>query len=371
MQRYARIRGSVIRKAVNSSVGRGETFVLVRFRSWSKRPASRHLAPRFAGPRSLVTHAFRDARVRARRSRRAARRSGRARRSEPASTPTPLAARRFVNIWRCDDDSARPARRESRLRARAQKPGGPRVPARRRRNIVVGEESHHERASTSRGAPFRLGVRVRVASETPSPRSPTGSARLRAEHRRGARRGRSAIFEDASAPGVHSYASTAAAFGQTTVTVAPSFTGVGDSPPSVYGLKKSGSPSATFEGGDRGHPPGIGIPYHGKNPGIALFMASGGVAVRMLINVAVIYAIARYWMGRRTTREHPARVCHPAAFAPLFTFHFFHVSRTPTPTHSPPPRAFARCVSLRHCFADGWFLGRTRRRSTSCRYAGC
>jgi hypothetical protein len=44
-------------------------------------------------------------------------------------------------------------------------------------------------------------------------------------------------------------------------------------------------------------PLGIGIPYHGSNPGVALFMASGGVAVRMLINVLVIYTIHKYWMS--------------------------------------------------------------------------
>ena len=45
-------------------------------------------------------------------------------------------------------------------------------------------------------------------------------------------------------------------------------------------------------------PSGIGIPYNGNNPGVALFMASGGVAVRMLINVVVIYAIHKYWMNQ-------------------------------------------------------------------------
>lgn len=43
-------------------------------------------------------------------------------------------------------------------------------------------------------------------------------------------------------------------------------------------------------------PAGMGIPYHGNNPGIALFMASGGVTIRMLINVVVIYMIYKYWM---------------------------------------------------------------------------
>lgn len=44
-------------------------------------------------------------------------------------------------------------------------------------------------------------------------------------------------------------------------------------------------------------PGGMSIPYHGNNPGIALFMASGGVTVRMLINVVVIYMIHKYWMS--------------------------------------------------------------------------
>ena len=98
--------------------------------------------------------------------------------------------------------------------------------------------------------------------------------------------------------GSSSYASTAAAFGETTVTVSPGFNGVGDSPPSVYAMKNL--PVAVGDVGSLGmlgSPAGIGIPYHGKNPGIALFMASGGVVVRMLINVAVIYAIHKYWMG--------------------------------------------------------------------------
>lgn len=98
--------------------------------------------------------------------------------------------------------------------------------------------------------------------------------------------------------GSSSYASTAAAFGETTVTVSPGFNGVGDSPASVYAMKNL--PVAVGDVGSLGmlgSPAGIGIPYHGKNPGIALFMASGGVAVRMLINVAVIYAIHKYWMG--------------------------------------------------------------------------
>jgi len=76
------------------------------------------------------------------------------------------------------------------------------------------------------------------------------------------------------------------------------FVGVGDSPSSVYAMKNL--PIAVGDVGSLGmlgSPAGIGIPYHGKNPGIALFMASGGVAVRMLINVMVIYAIHKYWMG--------------------------------------------------------------------------
>ena len=78
----------------------------------------------------------------------------------------------------------------------------------------------------------------------------------------------------------------------------PGFVGVGDSPSSVYAMKNL--PVAVGDVGSigmLGSPAGIGIPYHGKNPGIALFMASGGVAVRMLVNVVVIYAIHKYWMG--------------------------------------------------------------------------
>ena len=84
----------------------------------------------------------------------------------------------------------------------------------------------------------------------------------------------------------------------TTPVVSSGFVGVGDSPSSVYAMKNL--PVAVGDVGSLGmlgSPAGIGIPYHGKNPGIALFMASGGVAVRMLINVLVIYAIHKYWMG--------------------------------------------------------------------------
>ena len=42
-----------------------------------------------------------------------------------------------------------------------------------------------------------------------------------------------------------------------------------------------------------------GIPYHGKNPAMGLFMASAGVLVRMLINVVVICAIHKYWMDNK------------------------------------------------------------------------
>ena len=47
-----------------------------------------------------------------------------------------------------------------------------------------------------------------------------------------------------------------------------------------------------------GSPAGSAYPTTVKTQSIALFMASGGVAVRMLINVAVIYAIHKYWMGK-------------------------------------------------------------------------
>jgi hypothetical protein len=96
----------------------------------------------------------------------------------------------------------------------------------------------------------------------------------------------------------HASSYSSAAFLSPSHATASGFSGVGDSPSSVYAMKNL--PVAVGDIGSLGmlgSPAGIGIPYHGKNPGIALFMASGGVAVRMLINVVVIYAIHKYWMG--------------------------------------------------------------------------
>ena len=71
----------------------------------------------------------------------------------------------------------------------------------------------------------------------------------------------------------------------------PSFAAMGGGHHSVVTMKNL--PVAVGDVGSIGMlaPSGIGIPYNGNNPGVALFMASGGVAVRMLINVVVIYAI--------------------------------------------------------------------------------
>ena len=94
-----------------------------------------------------------------------------------------------------------------------------------------------------------------------------------------------------------SYSYASAVFSPATPTN-PGFAGVGDSPASVRAM--TNLPVAVGDVGSLGmlgSPAGIGIPYHGKNPGIALFMASGGVAVRMLVNVMVIYAIHKYWMS--------------------------------------------------------------------------
>jgi len=78
----------------------------------------------------------------------------------------------------------------------------------------------------------------------------------------------------------------------------PSFAAMGGGHHSVATMKNL--PVAVGDVGSIGMlaPSGIGIPYNGNNPGVALFMASGGVAVRMLINVVVIYAIHKYWMNQ-------------------------------------------------------------------------
>lgn len=58
---------------------------------------------------------------------------------------------------------------------------------------------------------------------------------------------------------------------------------------------------ATFPSCDIGTLGGLvpsnwGVPYKGKNPAIALAMASAGVTIRMIINVTIIYLIKKYWM---------------------------------------------------------------------------
>ena len=44
-------------------------------------------------------------------------------------------------------------------------------------------------------------------------------------------------------------------------------------------------------------PDNWGLPYKGSNPAMALFMASAGVTLRMVVNVAVIYCIYTYWFN--------------------------------------------------------------------------
>lgn len=65
-----------------------------------------------------------------------------------------------------------------------------------------------------------------------------------------------------------------------------------------YTAGLSNIPFATCDIGSIGGltPTNFGIPYHGKNPAIALFMASAGVSLRMAINVGVIYCIYQYWL---------------------------------------------------------------------------
>lgn len=60
---------------------------------------------------------------------------------------------------------------------------------------------------------------------------------------------------------------------------------------------------ATFPSCDIGTLGGLvpsnwGVPYKGKNPAIALAMASAGVTIRMIINVTIVYLIKKYWMDR-------------------------------------------------------------------------
>ena len=41
-----------------------------------------------------------------------------------------------------------------------------------------------------------------------------------------------------------------------------------------------------------------GLPYDGKNPAVALAMASAGVTLRMIMNVTIIYLIKNYWVDQ-------------------------------------------------------------------------
>lgn len=41
-----------------------------------------------------------------------------------------------------------------------------------------------------------------------------------------------------------------------------------------------------------------GLPYDGKNPAVALAMASAGVTLRMIMNVTIIYLIKNYWLDQ-------------------------------------------------------------------------
>ena len=58
-------------------------------------------------------------------------------------------------------------------------------------------------------------------------------------------------------------------------------------------------PIATGDVGSMGGltPDNWGLPYKGSNPAMALFMASAGVTLRMVVNVAVIYCIYTYWFN--------------------------------------------------------------------------
>ena len=70
-------------------------------------------------------------------------------------------------------------------------------------------------------------------------------------------------------------------------------------PPVDYSAGLSKIPFATFDVGSMGGltPDNWGVPYNGKNPGMALFMASAGVTLRMVINVGVIYCIYTNWIN--------------------------------------------------------------------------
>ena len=66
-----------------------------------------------------------------------------------------------------------------------------------------------------------------------------------------------------------------------------------------YSAGLTNIPIATGDVGSMGGlaPDNWGLPYSGKNPAMALFMASAGVTLRMAVNVAVIYCIYTYWLN--------------------------------------------------------------------------
>ena len=74
---------------------------------------------------------------------------------------------------------------------------------------------------------------------------------------------------------------------------------VGRAPAVDYSAGLSEIPIATGDVGSMGGlaPDNWGLPYKGKNPAMALFMASAGVTLRMAVNVAVIYCIYTYWLN--------------------------------------------------------------------------
>lgn len=74
---------------------------------------------------------------------------------------------------------------------------------------------------------------------------------------------------------------------------------IGRAPAVDYSAGLANIPIATGDVGSMGGltPDNWGIPYKGKNPAMALFMASAGVTLRMAVNVAVIYCIYTYWLN--------------------------------------------------------------------------
>ena len=74
---------------------------------------------------------------------------------------------------------------------------------------------------------------------------------------------------------------------------------IGRAPAVDYSAGLSKIPIATGDVGSMGGltPDNWGLPYKGKNPAMALFMASAGVTLRMAVNVAVIYCIYTYWLN--------------------------------------------------------------------------